>query len=132
MESKLSRQQNAMKSLAKPKHTTLSEKKNTWSNLLNKKSASTNTKIAPKNKSKIVSAVAERDTKSIQLLLNSLIMCWYGFENNCNLLAMDKNVQCGSFNSKSCEHFNPLSVFNPIRTLQFLLKEIKEFPNVQS
>lgn len=65
MESKLSRQQNAMKSLAKPKHKTLSEKKNTWSNLLNKKSACTNTDIASKQNSKLVSSVTERNSKSI-------------------------------------------------------------------
>lgn len=41
MESKLNRQQKAMTSLAKPKYkTSLPEKQNTWSNLLNKKSAS--------------------------------------------------------------------------------------------
>lgn len=45
---------------------------------------------------------------------------------------MDKSVQCGTFNIKSCQNCNPLSVFNPIRTLQFLLKEIKEFPIIQS
>lgn len=45
---------------------------------------------------------------------------------------MSKSVQCDSFNNKLCQNSNPLSVFNPIRTLQFLLREIKELPNVES
>lgn len=44
MESRLNQQQKAMTSLAKPKYKiSLPEKQNTWSNLLNKKSAGSST-----------------------------------------------------------------------------------------
>lgn len=67
MESKLYQQQNAkMVSLAKPKHSiSLAEKQKTWSNLLNKKSVSTNTTMPSKKKTKKDSSVFERNTKSI-------------------------------------------------------------------
>jgi len=46
---------------------------------------------------------------------------------------MTKSVQCNdSPIDKECKSYSSLSVFNPIRTLQFLLKEIMEFPGVQS
>lgn len=46
---------------------------------------------------------------------------------------MTKSVQCSdSPIDKECKSSNSLSVFNPIRTLQFLLKEIVEFPGVKS
>lgn len=53
MESKLYQQNVKMSSLAKPKHSvSLAEKQKTWSNLLNKKSVSTNTTLPSKNKTK--------------------------------------------------------------------------------
>lgn len=52
MESKLCRQQNAMVSLAKPKYKiSMPDKQNTWSNLLNKKPATTDTTVKPYKKS---------------------------------------------------------------------------------
>ncbi|XP_060838606.1 uveal autoantigen with coiled-coil domains and ankyrin repeats protein-like isoform X1 [Rhopalosiphum padi] len=111
MESKSCRQKNAMISLSKPKYkTSLPEKQNTWGNLLNKKSVGTNTAISTKNKTKKYSSIPEMNTKS-----------------------MTKSVQCNdSPIDNECKSFTSLSVFNPIRTLQFLLKEIKEFPSVQN
>lgn len=45
---------------------------------------------------------------------------------------MTKSVQCSdSATDKQCIS-SSLSVFNPIRTLQFLLKEIIELPSAQS
>ncbi|KAL5244688.1 hypothetical protein ACI65C_012098 [Semiaphis heraclei] len=47
--------------------------------------------------------------------------------------AMSKSVQCSdSPIDKEHKSSNSLSVFNPIRTLQFLLKEIMEFPGVKN
>ncbi|XP_050052941.1 uveal autoantigen with coiled-coil domains and ankyrin repeats protein-like isoform X2 [Aphis gossypii] len=108
MESKLCRQKNAMISLSKPKYkTSLPEKQNTWGNLLNKKSVGTNTAITTKNKAKQCSSIPEMNTKT-----------------------MTKSVQCNdSPIDKECKSYSSLSVFNPIRTLQFLLKEIMEFPD---
>ncbi|VVC43530.1 Hypothetical protein CINCED_3A001879 [Cinara cedri] len=110
MESKLHQQQNAkMISLAKPKHSvSLAEKHKTWSNLLNKKAVGTNTIVPSKIKIKKDSSGFDGKTKT-----------------------MSKSVQCDPFNNKLCST-NSLSVFNPIRTLQFLLKEIKELPNAKS
>jgi len=46
---------------------------------------------------------------------------------------MTKSVQCSDLPiDKEHKSSNSLSVFNPIRTLQFLLKEIMEFPGVKS
>lgn len=67
MESKLNQQQKAMTSLAKPKYkTSLTEKPNTWSNLLNKKSAgsSTDTK-AFRTKPKKNTPITETCNKSM-------------------------------------------------------------------
>lgn len=48
------------------------------------------------------------------------------------LLEISKSVQCDSSINKLSQSSDSLSVLNPIRTLQFLLKEIVELPNVQS
>lgn len=111
MESKSRRQKNAMISLSKPKYkTSLQDKQNTWGNLLNKKSVGTNTTITSKNKHKKYSSIPDMNTKT-----------------------MTKSVQCSdSPIDKECKSPNSLSVFNPIRTLQFLLKEIMEFPGVKN
>ncbi|CAI6349374.1 unnamed protein product [Macrosiphum euphorbiae] len=111
MESKSCRQKNAMISLSKPKYkTSLPEKQNTWGNLLNKKSVGTNTAITSKIKPKKYSSIPEMNTKT-----------------------MTKSVQCSdSPTDKECKRSNSLSVFNPIRTLQFLLKEIVEYPGVKN
>lgn len=66
MESKLYRQQNAMISLSKPKYkTALPEKKNTWSNVLTKKSTSTNTAIAFNKNSKKDALISQNYPKSM-------------------------------------------------------------------
>ncbi|XP_025202636.1 uncharacterized protein LOC112599779 isoform X2 [Melanaphis sacchari] len=111
MESKSCRQKNAMISLSKPKYkTSLPEKHNTWGNLLNKKSVGTNTVITTKNKAKNLSITPKMNIKT-----------------------MTKSVQCNNSPiDRKCKNFTSLSVFNPIRTLQFLLKEIMEFPSVQN
>ncbi|XP_025414153.1 lamin-like protein isoform X2 [Sipha flava] len=110
MESKLCRQQNTMNSLAKPKHkTVLPEKQNTWSNLLNKKTNTSNTAIAFNKKSKKNSLISENNPKTIS-----------------------QSVQCDLSNIKQYQSSSSLSVFNPIRTLQFLLKEITHLPNTQN
>lgn len=72
MESKLCQPQHAKNSLTKPKNkTALPEKQNTWSNLLHKKSASTNTAMAFNKKSKKNSLVSENNPKSMNF--NSFI-----------------------------------------------------------
>ncbi|XP_050432088.1 TNF receptor-associated factor family protein DDB_G0272098-like [Adelges cooleyi] len=107
MESKLCRQQSVMNSLAQPKYrNSLLEKNNTWSNLLNKKSVSTNTATTNNTKQKT----------------NSAQSC----------AKKSKSVQCESPCIKESQSTTTLSVFNPIRTLQFLLKEINHLPNVQN
>lgn len=69
MESKSCQQKNAMISLARTKHKTLlPEKKNTWSNLLNKNSISTNSVIISKKKPKQSSPIPERVTSSMFLI----------------------------------------------------------------
>lgn len=66
MESKSSRQKNAMISLSRTKHkTSLTEKQNTWSNLLNKKSTSTNSIIVSKRKPNQSSPISEKITNSM-------------------------------------------------------------------
>ncbi|XP_022159990.1 uncharacterized protein LOC111026252 isoform X2 [Myzus persicae] len=109
--SKACRQKNVMISLSKPKYkTSLPEKQSTWGNLLNKKNVGTNTVIASKIKPKKYSSIPETNSKT-----------------------MTKSVQCSdSPIDKECKSSNSLSVFNPIRTLQFLLKEIMEFPGVKN
>lgn len=68
MESKFNQQQNIMISLAKPKYkTSLPENQNTWGNLLNKKSTSTNTAIDLKKKPKEKSIKSDKLIKSKNL-----------------------------------------------------------------
>lgn len=77
MESKLCRQKNFMISLSKPKYkTSLPQKQNTWSTLLNKKSVGTNTAIASKNNPQKCS-ILKNDTKSMKLCLVN-----YNFDKN--------------------------------------------------
>jgi len=73
MESKLCRPKNAIISLAKPKNKPLDKTKNTWSNLLSTKSASTNTGITLKNKSNKNSPIIEKTTTSINLNIQILL-----------------------------------------------------------
>lgn len=128
MESKLCRQQNAMTSLAKPKHKiVLPEKQNTWSNLLNKKTTSTNTAVAFNKKSKRNSLISENNPKSMNINYFMEMILYYIF-----ILAISQSVQCDLSDIKQCQSSSSLSVFNPIRTLQFLLKEITHLPNTQS
>lgn len=76
MESKLSQQKNVMTSKIKPKSKiSSSEKQNTWSNLLNKKSTSTNTVLESKNKSKKHSPIFNKNNKS--MYVNILIKMIY-------------------------------------------------------
>lgn len=76
MESKLSQQKNVMTSKIKPKpKISSSEKQNTWSNLLNKKSTSTNTVLESKNKFKKHSAIFNKNNKS--MYVNILIKMIY-------------------------------------------------------
>ncbi|XP_050546148.1 uncharacterized protein LOC126908278 [Daktulosphaira vitifoliae] len=42
-----------------------------------------------------------------------------------------KSVQCISPISKRCQSFTSISIFNPVRTLQFLLREISHLPKVE-
>lgn len=76
MESRLNQQQKAMNSLAKPKYkNSLPEKQNTWSNLLNKKSASSNTDTkAFKTKLKKNAPITETCSKSMNINLWIKIM----------------------------------------------------------
>lgn len=128
MESKLCQQKSATTYLVKPKQKiSLSEKQNTWSNLLNKKSTSTNIVTEPKNKSRKHSSIYNKNNKSMKV--NILMKIIYLLDNCLFLSAISKGVQCNSvtsnYNAKLCQSSDQLSVFNPIRTLQFLLKEIK-------
>lgn len=132
MESKFNQQQNTIISLAKSKYkTSLPEKQNTWGNLLNKKSSSNNTAINLKKKPKENSKKLDKIIKSKNL--NVLIKTFF-----LNLifiiivLAKSTSVQCELSDAKLDQSSNSLSIFNPIRTLQFLLKEIIELPNVKS
>jgi hypothetical protein len=128
MESKLCRQQNTMNSLAKPKHkTVLPEKQNTWSNLLNKKTNTSNTAIAFNKKSKKNSLISENNPKSMNFNSFIDIILKLIF-----IIAISQSVQCDLSNIKQYQSSSSLSVFNPIRTLQFLLKEITHLPNTQS
>ncbi|XP_050541020.1 uncharacterized protein LOC126905401 [Daktulosphaira vitifoliae] len=103
MESKLNRQQNLMSTLSKPKNYS-EQKKNTWSNLLQKKSVCKSTKNLESKK--------QNKSSSTQ---------------NCS-----KSVQCILPTSKICQSSTSLSIFNPVRTLQFLLREISHLPKVQN
>lgn len=129
MESKLNRQKNFMVSLSKPKHKNVEpEKQNTWSNLLNKKSASTNTVIVSKKKPKQSSPISEiTKSMNINLIVNNFKLIFIDF-----FLVKNKSDPCDDLsNDKPCQS-SSLSVFNPIRTLQFLLREVLELPSIQS
>jgi len=67
-----------MISLEKSKHTNVGfEKQNTWSNLLNKKSTSTNTVIASKKKPKQNYLISEKITKSMKINVWMKVIFYY-------------------------------------------------------